>query len=380
MASKTSGMAISLGPADHIARTGLTRNAETAMTEPDKSSGPDFCVLVPALNEAKSLPELVDRVSQMFADSFANKSHEILIIDDGSTDDTWNVIETLAQDFPTVRGIRLRRNCGKSMAIMIGFRASGASIIITMDADLQDLPEDVPALIARLDEGADLVTGWRQNRQDQSVRKLGSRLYNATVRWSTGLSIHDFNCGLKAYRRDLAQSLVVYGHYHRYMPVMAQLVGFKVAEVPVGNVVRKHGGSRYRSFRYEGFFDLLSLLFTHRYGLNPLHFFGVLSLVLMVPAFLVFVYLVGSQFMYWIGMGDQYLVANRPLLSISLNFLLFGAIIFLTGFVCDFVLHHQIRQRMSGISSLSISSTVGGGRIDAGAESGGLTSNSLNAG
>lgn len=160
-----------------------------------------FCVLVPAYNEAESLPELVDRVSAVFEEMRAAERFEILIVSDGSTDETWQMITELAERDARVRGIKLRRNCGKSLAITIGFRGTDADVVITMDADLQDRPEDIPALFEKLNRGADLVSGWRQKRQDRSVRKLGSRLYNATVRASTGLTIHDFNCGLKAYRQ-----------------------------------------------------------------------------------------------------------------------------------------------------------------------------------
>lgn len=317
-------------------------------------------LVVPVYNEAQSLAELTDRARAVFVGMGLAEKAEILFVDDGSTDETPNIIRSLAARWPGVRHIRLRRNHGKSLALMAGFRKAQGAVVVTLDGDLQDSPEDIPALVAKIEEGYDLVNGWRVNRFDQNTRKLGSRLYNATVRKFSGLGLRDMNCGLKAYRRQLVKSLCVYGQYHRYIPLQAHLAGFKVAEIGVSNSPRKHGSSKYATFRYQGLFDLLSILFTHRYALNPLHFFGVVSAVVMIPSLLVLLYFVGEQGLYWLGMGEEHLVANRPLLAFALTAFLFSVFIFLTGFVCDFILHHQIRGRIDMILGLAIDENGGG--------------------
>lgn len=311
-------------------------------------------LVVPVYNEAQSLMELTGRALAVFERLGIALQAEILFIDDGSTDATPDTIRTLMARHAQVRHVRLRRNHGKSLALMAGFRKARGEVVVTLDGDLQDNPEDIPALMAKIDEGYDLVNGQRVHRQDQNARKLGSRLYNATVRRLTGLGLQDMNCGLKAYRRQLVKSLCVYGQYHRYIPLQAHLAGFKVTEIPVANSPRKHGSSKYATFRYQGLFDLLSILFTHRYALNPLHFFGVISAVVMVPSLLVLLFFVGEQSLYWLGFGEEFLVANRPMLSIALTAFLFSVFIFLTGFVCDFILHHQIRSRIDMILGLAI--------------------------
>lgn len=323
-------------------------------------------LVVPVYNESASLDELVARSLAVFEGLGFKGAAEILFVDDGSTDGTPQAIARLMARHPEVRRVRLRRNHGKSLALMAGFRQARGEVVVTMDGDLQDSPEDVPALLAKIGQGYDLVNGWRQARCDMSARKLGSRLYNATVRKLSGLGLKDMNCGLKAYRRQLVKSLCVYGQYHRYIPLQAHLAGFKVAEIPVVNSPRKHGCSKYATFRYQGLFDLLSLLFTHRYALNPLHFFGLISLLVMIPSLLVLLFFVGEQCLYWLGMGDEFLVANRPLLAFALTAFLFSMVVFFTGFVCDFILHHQIRSRIDMILGLAIEDGPGDPSDEAG--------------
>ena len=242
------------------------------------------------------------------------------------------------------------------MALMAGFNAALGRIIITTDGDLQDNPEDIPLLAVELEKGLDLVNGWRLSRSDSAVRRLGSRLYNSTVRRITGLDIHDFNCGFKGYRSDAARTLCIYGQHHRYIPLHAHLLGFKVGEVRVTNSPRKHGQSKYRAIRYQGLFDLLSILFTYRFGMSPLHFFGVISLFLIVPSLLILGTMIGEHLLALIGVADHSLLLERPLLSISLNMLVMGTLIFLTGFVCDFILHHQIRTNIADFMALAVRS------------------------
>jgi len=305
----------------------------------------DFSVVIPALNEAESLPELIHRLHDTFA-KMNTDAYEIIVIDDGSSDATQDVLAVAAQADSRVKSVRLRRNCGKALGLMAGFQRCAGRFVVTMDADLQDNPEDIPALRARLDDGFDLVGGWRTSRRDQGIRIVGSKIFNATVTHFTGLTLHDLNCGFKIYRRAVVQNLCLYGQYHRYVPVMAHLLGFRVGETPVTNSERKFGTSKYRTFRYHGFFDFLSLLFLHKYAHAPLHFFAVVAAILIIPSFFLLTVMVGEHFAHLAGF-DYPQLANRPLLVISLISLLSGIVIFLTGFVCDFVLHHLIRAKIS---------------------------------
>lgn len=311
-----------------------------------------YAVVVPVLNEAENIPELCDRIEALFRKFDPECSFEILFVDDGSTDDTPAILDRLEDERPHIRVVRFLCNSGKSLALMAGFMNVDADVVITMDGDLQDNPEEIPLLVAKLDEGFDLVTGWRMGRQDQRVRKVGSRLFNYTVRKATGLELHDLNCGFKAYRRELVESICLFGDYHRYIPVQAHLDGFRVAETPVSNSARKHGVSKYRTFRYQGFFDLLSLLFVQKYGLRPLHFFGVASMAFIVPSMLMLCWFTYQQALHWVGQGEQ--VLNRPLFAASLTALMVGVVILFTGFVCDFILHHKIRDRITGIVNARI--------------------------
>lgn len=314
-----------------------------------------FSVVVPVYCEAESLVELSDRVAAVFQTMDAGKEFEIVFVDDGSTDATPSILRALERERGYVRVLTHRRNFGKSLALMAGFRAARGRVVITMDGDLQDNPEDIPLLVAKMDEGYDLVSGWRRARHDGVIRKYGSRLFNGTVARATGLHLHDINCGFKAYSAEAAGALCVYGQHHRYIPLQAHLLGFRVTEAPVNNSERKYGTSKYRAFRYQGLFDLMSILFIYRFGLNPLHFFGVAGFLLMAPAVLVLAYLVGLHALSWIGLGDSFQLVNRPLFSLALTTLLLGMIVFLTGFVCDFILHHQIRSNMDAILKLNTS-------------------------
>lgn len=311
-----------------------------------------YSIMVPIYNEAQSVEELCDRVARVFEARGEADKYEIVFVDDGSTDETPDVLRRVAAKRPNVRTATLRRNCGKSLALSAGLRHVRGNIIITMDGDLQDNPEDIPTLLAKLDQGNDMVNGWRMKRQDTSTRKIGSRLYNATVKCVSGLKLHDMNCGMKAYRAEVGTALALYGQYHRYIPLQAHLAGFKVTEVPVSNSPRKFGTSKFRTFRYEGLFDLMSLIFLHRYGLRPMHFFGKISLVFILPSLAVLGYLVLEQIGYWLGIGDP--VFNRPLLALALTSFMTGVLVFTTGFVCDFILHHQIQSRMNNIIGLSL--------------------------
>lgn len=315
-----------------------------------------YSVLVPVFGEADGLAELCQRITSTFA-AMATADYEIVIVDDGSTDHTPRVLAELVQQYPSLRVVRLRRNCGKSLALSAGFTHVRGRIIVTLDGDLQDHPEDIPRLLQAL-ESADLVQGWRTDRHDTTVRKLGSRLYNGFVKRVTGLRLHDMNCAVKAYRVEVMRALNVYGQYHRYIPLQAHLAGFRVVELPVGNSDRKYGRSKFPTFRYEGFFDLMSLLFLHKYGLNPMHFFGKLSAAVIAPSALLLLYFVVEQTLFLLHLGGSE-VFNRPLLAFALAAMLLGGLMFMTGFVCDFVLHHVIRARLDGIIAMSVASVTG---------------------
>lgn len=320
-----------------------------------------YTIVVPCFNEADSIPELLTRLRAAFVSIGAEKQFEVLFVNDGSTDETESLIRlhTSTEDF--VGLISLRRNCGKSLALMTGFRAAKGEFVITMDSDLQDRPEDIPRLIAKIEEGFDVVSGWREKRQDTQTRSIGSRIFNYASRAASGLDLHDFNCGFKIYRKRVLDEIVVFGQYHRYIPLIAHLAGFKVGETLIGNDPRKYGSSKFVTFRYEGLFDLVSILFTHRYGLSPLHFFGTLAAILIIPSALVIAYFFISQALYLAGAGDTFMVGTRPLLLLSLFTFLSGVLVLVPGFICDFILHHQIGSRIESIIGLSKSLEISSG-------------------
>lgn len=243
----------------------------------------DIAVVVPAFNEAESLPELIARIataiSGMGAAGQGAPTWEAWIIDDGSNDDTFAVVERLAAEYPQVHGLRFGRNFGKAAALAAGFKAVSAPIIITMDADLQDDPAEIPAFVALLDEGWDLISGWKSQRKDSFIKNNTSKIFNWFTSRMCGLSLHDFNCGLKAYRREVTQSVQLYGDMHRYVPALAHLNGFRVTEMPVKHFARKYGNTKYGLNRFlNGFLDLLTVYFLHARRTSPLHFFGRLGL------------------------------------------------------------------------------------------------------
>ena len=311
-------------------------------------------VIVPVFNELESLEELVERLECSLTSFQDDLNYEIILVDDGSTDGSREKAIALADQLKPVKSISLRANFGKSMALMVGFLNATGELVATMDADLQDNPEDIPLLIEALDaQNLDVVSGWRVNRKDTVLRRIGSWFYNKTTRVVTGLDIHDQNCGLKLYRREQAERLSLYGHFHRYLPMQAKLLGFKVGEVPVKNSPRKYGSSKYKTMRYEGLFDFLSVLFLSRFGYSPMHFFGVLASLLIIPALSIIAYLIGYHF-YSIFTASQVGLVSRPLLDLSLTILLTGVIIAMTGLVCDFVLYHHARVNKNAMVEFAV--------------------------
>jgi glycosyltransferase involved in cell wall biosynthesis len=246
-------------------------------------------VVVPAWNEADSLPELVARVRE--AIDGMGLVWEIWIVDDGSQDATWEAVQTQHAADPRVRGVRLARNFGKAAALAAGFEAARGAYVITMDADLQDDPAEIPQLIARLDEGWDLVSGWKQDRKDSFVKNHSSKVFNLATSRMCGLRLHDFNCGLKAYRSEVTRRVKLYGEMHRYVPALAHLDGFRVTEMPVRHHKRKYGTTKYGFDRFlNGFLDLLTVYFLHARGSSPLHFFGRLGTVTGTSGLLICLY------------------------------------------------------------------------------------------
>ncbi len=241
----------------------------------------DYSVVVPAFNEARSLEELCQRVQTVFEG--LSKSFEIIIVDDGSTDDTQLVLGQLVTTHSRVRAFRLRRNAGKTRALAVGLQASAGQTIVTMDADLQDIPEEIPTLLSGLEQGYDLVCGWRQAREDPLAKVWASRCFNLVLRWLTGLQLHDFNTGLKCFRRSVADELTLYGELHRFIPALAHLQGFSVGEVPVRHTTRLHGKSRFGAYRMvAGLFDSLTVVFLSKFRHKPLHLFGSFGILCLV--------------------------------------------------------------------------------------------------
>lgn len=326
--------------------------------DPSKNH-PEFSVVIPSYNEVESLPELIERVRAVFSGGFDSpKTYEIIIVDDGSNDGTGDYLSKSTQSISELRAIILRRNVGKSMALMTGFLKSRGNYVVTLDADLQDNPEDIPAMLTKMGQGFQLVTGYRRKREDTLFRKIGSSIFNATVRKSTGLNIKDLNCGFKLYKAEVVKTISIYGQFHRYIPLLAHFAGFNVGEQFVKNSPRKYGISKYKTIRYQGIFDLFSILFIHNYNLSPLHFFAKIAAVFGVPSSLILLYFLFRHAISFVGVGTQYQIIERPLLSISLTMFLISIIILLTGFVCDFILHHSLPTQISRMSNLHIKEEI----------------------
>jgi len=285
----------------------------------------DLSIVVPLFNEAESLEELYSRVTRVLRD--AGLIYEILFVDDGSTDTSFPTLEKLHGNDPRVRAIRLRRNYGKSAALSTGFKYARGRYIVTLDADLQDDPREIPRLLAKLEEGFDLVSGWKWPRKDPLSKRLPSRILNALTAWLTGVQIHDVNCGLKAYRRCVIEEVDIYGEQYRFIPILAHWRGFKVGEVKVTHHPRRFGKSKFGPARFlAGIFDLITVLFLNRYMKKPLHFFGLAGGILFLMGFGITGYLgVGWFFGRWIG--------DRPLFPLGILLLILGIQFISTGLI-----------------------------------------------
>ena len=305
----------------------------------------DISVVVPLYNEAESLPELQAWISRVMAEN--GFSYEVIYVNDGSTDESWAVIEGLARENDAVKGICFRRNYGKSPALNTGFARAQGDVVITMDADLQDSPDEIPELYRIVEDGYDLVSGWKQKRYDPLSKTLPTKLFNATARRVSGIhNLHDFNCGLKAYRRKVVKHIEVYGDMHRYIPYLAKNAGFnKIGEKVVKHQARKYGKTKFGLDRFvNGYLDLATLWFTNKFGIKPMHFFGLLGSLMFMLGF-VAVVIVGVAKLYAMHSGGHYtLVTNSPYFYIALTMMILGTQLFLTGFIGELVVRNSLRR------------------------------------
>lgn len=297
-------------------------------------------VVIPLLNEEQSLVELYNWIAKvMRSNSF---SHEIIFIDDGSTDNSWKTIEALAENDLAVKGIKFNRNYGKSQALHAGFLRAQGDVVITMDADLQDNPEEIPELYHMIkDGGYDLVSGWKKKRYDHVLTKnLPSKLFNSVARKTSGVKLHDFNCGLKAYRREVIKNIDVYGEMHRYIPVLVKNVGFtKITEKEVQHQARKYGKTKFGAERFiNGFLDLISIWFLSKFGRRPMHLFGALGVLMFIFGFLTAGWIGFTKLWKMYNNEPNILVALNPWFYIALTVMIIGSQLFLAGFLGELIL------------------------------------------
>lgn len=297
----------------------------------------NISVVIPLLNESESLPELHEWLARVCTQN--NLSYEIIFIDDGSTDDSWKVINSLRDKDPNTKGIRFRRNYGKSAALNVGFAAAEGDVVITMDADLQDSPDEIPALYKKImDERYDLVSGWKKKRYDNALTKnIPSKLFNFATQSMSGIKLHDFNCGLKAYRKEVVKSIEVYGEMHRYIPVIAKWAGFKkIGEQVVEHRARKYGTTKFGLERFvNGFLDLLTIFFMGKFGKRPMHFFGVMGTLSFLVGFFATLWLIYEKVFMYTEFSRT--LVQKPSFYIALTMLIIGVILFIAGFLGELV-------------------------------------------
>jgi len=296
----------------------------------------DISVVVPLFNEDESLPELTAWIDKVMIDN--NFSYEIILVDDGSTDRSWEVIEELRFQNPAIKGIKFRRNYGKSAALNVGFEATQGDVVITMDADLQDSPDEIPELHRRIkEEKLDIISGWKKKRYDPITKTIPTKLFNAATRKMSGIELNDFNCGLKAYRSDVIKTIEVYGEMHRYIPVIAKWAGFsKIAEQVVEHRARKYGTTKFGFSRFiNGFLDLLSIFFVGKFGKRPMHFFGSLGVLCFFIGIIMALYILfEKKYLIWQGLAYRD-VTDQPLFYLSLVAIVVGSQMFLAGFIAE---------------------------------------------
>jgi glycosyltransferase involved in cell wall biosynthesis len=310
----------------------------------------DISVVIPLLNEEDSLTELHDWIAKVMQSN--RYSYEILFIDDGSTDNSWQIIEQLSQKNPSVKGIKFQKNYGKSQALNAGFKVVKGNVVITMDADLQDSPDEIPELYTLIiKDNFDLISGWKKKRYDSKIRKnIPSKLFNAAARKTSGLKLHDFNCGLKAYKNEVVKAVDVSGEMHRYIPVLAKNAGFlKIGEKIVIHQARKYGVTKFGMDRFiNGFLDLITIWFLSKFGKRPMHLFGLLG---------TFMFFVGFCFAFYLGIDKLFfnptgrLITDRPQFYIALITMVIGTQFFLAGFLGEIILRAKTDTKHYTISN-----------------------------
>ena len=312
----------------------------------------DISVVVPLFNEAKSLPELEKWITRVMKEN--GFTYEIIFVNDGSTDDSWKVIKKLAGENPCVKGVSFRRNYGKSPALNTGFSHAKGDVVITMDADLQDSPDEIPELYRMITEdGYHLVSGWKQKRYDPLSKTIPTKLFNATARKVSGIkNLHDFNCGLKAYKKEVVKNIEVYGDMHRYIPYLAKNAGYdRIGEKVVHHQARKYGKSKFGLDRFvNGYLDLMTLWFTNKFGGKPMHFFGLLGSLMFFIGF-ISVIVVGALKLYHMYSGHHYiLVTDSPYFYLALTTMIIGTQLFLAGFIGELIARNSDRRNHYEIS------------------------------
>lgn len=298
----------------------------------------DISVVIPVYNEEESINELAGRIENICT---GNKlEYEIIFIDDGSSDSSWKVITALSEKNKSIKGLRFRRNYGKAAALHSGFIEAGGDVVITMDSDLQDRPEEIPDLVKMINrDGYDLVSGWKKKRFDPLIKRFTSRIYNGTARLSSGIRLHDFNCGLKAYRNEVVKGIEIYGDMHRFIPMLAKKAGFnKIGEKIVEHSPRKYGYSKYGLDRFmKGYLDLLTIGFITRFGKSPMHLFGSLGTLMFIIGFVMAGYLGIRKLLFINSNLRAPLITDSPYFYIALTVMIIGSVLFLTGFLGELV-------------------------------------------
>lgn len=298
----------------------------------------DISVVIPLYNEAESLPELYDWIDRVMKAN--NFSYEVIFVNDGSSDNSWEIIEELSEKSPYVKGIKFRRNYGKSPGLHCGFQRAEGDVVITMDADLQDSPDEIPELYRMIKEdGYDLVSGWKKKRYDPLSKTIPTKLFNATARKFSGIYLHDFNCGLKAYKNEVIKNIEIYNDMHRYIPYLAKIAGFNnIGEKVVQHRARKYGTTKFGLNRFvNGYLDLITLWFTSKFGKKPMHFFGLWGSIMFFIGFISLMVVLGMKLISIIEGDLRPLVTNSPWFYISLTGMILGTQLFLAGFIGELI-------------------------------------------
>lgn len=301
-------------------------------------------VVIPVFNEEESLPELTNWISRVMQEH--GFSYEIIFINDGSTDRSWDIIQRISEQNQCIKGLNFTRNYGKSAALDAGFKRAEGEVVITMDADLQDSPDEIPGLFQMVSEGLDVVSGWKKERHDPLSKTIPSKFFNGVTRWISGIELHDFNCGLKAYRKKVVKNISVYGEMHRYIPLLAKWNGFpKIGEKVVQHRARKYGYSKFGLERFlNGFLDLITVSFVHRYKKKPMHFFGSLGSLSFLGGFLITSWLI-FQKIYGLSKGENVReIVDQPLFFLALVAIIIGVQLFVTGFIAELMTSSQSKE------------------------------------